>query len=93
MEILLMPLKGKNPAAFSHKLMCPRIAGEGVCGGTSFKFVEAVGPYMFRYRCKKCGKTLKYEFSNNPDFMNSIYGKNTNSIINKIKNKFHLFRR
>ena len=90
MEFLRIPTRGKNRAAFSSGLMCPRIAGDGICGGTKFKFVEAVGPYMHRYRCKKCGKTLKYEFSNNPDYMNSIYGKNTGSIISKIKQKLHM---
>lgn len=90
MEILRMPMRGKNKAAFSEKLMCPRIAGDGICGGTNFKFVEQVQPHMFRYLCKKCKRTLKYDFSNNPDFINRIYGKNTTSIVNKIKHKFHI---
>lgn len=89
MDILRIPTKGMNRAAFSEGLMCPRIAGDGVCGGTKFKFVEAVGPYMHRYRCMKCGKTLKYEFSNNPNYMNTLYGRNTESIIQKIKNKIY----
>jgi hypothetical protein len=88
-----MPRFGKNPAAFSHQLMCPRIAGDGVCGGTNFKFVEEVQPFMYRYRCKKCGKTLKYEFSNNPDFINQVYGKNTKSILEKVKHKYNLLFR
>lgn len=93
MEILRTPSKGKSVAAFSEQLMCPRIAGDGICGGTKFKFIEQVQPYMYRYRCKKCGKTLKYEFSNNPQFMDRVYGKNTGSIIDKVKNKFHLLFR
>lgn len=86
MEILRIPIKGVQRAAFSSGLMCPRISGDGVCGGTKFKFVEAVAPYMHRYRCMKCGKTLKYEFSNNPDYMKTLYGKNTDSILQKLRN-------
>ena len=90
MDILRIPRKGLNRAAFSSGLMCPRIAGDGICGGTSFKFVEVVSQFMHRYRCKKCGKTLKYEFSNNPDYINTLYGRNTNTLINQIKNKLHI---
>jgi hypothetical protein len=88
-----MPLKGKNPAAFSYQLMCPRIAGDGICGGTKFKFVNEVSRFMYRYKCMKCGKNLKYDFSNNPDFINRVYGKDTRSIIDKIKNKYNLLFR
>lgn len=88
MEILHIPRKGMNRAAFSEGLMCPRIAGSGVCGGTKFQFVEAVSQFMHRYRCKKCGRTLKYEFSNNPDYMNTLYGRDTKSIMQKIRMKF-----
>ena len=90
MNILHIPTKGMNRAAFSEGLMCPRITGDGVCGGTKFKFVEVVSQFMHRYRCNKCGKTLKYEFSNNTDYINSLYGKKTESIVSKIKQKLNL---
>lgn len=89
MNILHIPTKGLNRAAFSSGLMCPRVSGDGVCGGTKFKFVEVVSQFMHRYRCMKCGKTLKYEFSNNPDYINTLYGKNTKSLIEKIKQQFY----
>lgn len=90
MDILRIPRHGVNRAAFSHELMCPRIEGDGICGGTKFTFVNEVQPFMHRYRCKKCGRTLKYDFSNNPNFIDNVYGKNTQTIISKIKQRFHL---
>lgn len=90
MEILRIPRHGVSKAAFSDKLMCPRISGDGICGGTDMKFICEVQPFRHRYQCKKCGRTLQYDFSNNPLYMQSIYGKNTGSIISKIKNKFNL---
>lgn len=89
MDILRIPRKGMNRAAFSEGLMCPRIAGSGVCGGTKFKFVNEVSQFMHRYRCMKCGKTLKYEFSNNPNYLDALYGKHSESIIEKIKSKLY----
>lgn len=57
------------------------------------KFVCEVAPYRHRYQCKKCGRTLQYDFSNNPLYMDQVYGKNTKSIIEKIKNQFNLHKR
>ena len=47
--------KGKNPGAYSGKLTCP------VCESGAIRFVENIGPYRLRYRCRKCGLPFQYE--------------------------------
>lgn len=47
--------KGMNKAAFSGKLICP------VCYSSAIRFVENIGPYRIRYRCRKCGMPFQYE--------------------------------
>ena len=47
--------KGKNPGAFSGGLSCP------VCQSTAIRFIENLGPYRLRYRCRKCGLPFQYE--------------------------------
>ncbi len=56
--------KGNSPAAYSGKLTCP------VCSSEAVRFVENIGPYRLRYRCRKCGLPFQYEtgrdMSNHP---------------------------
>jgi transposase-like protein len=47
--------KGMNPGAFSGNLSCP------VCQSQSIRFIENLGPYRLRYRCRKCGLPFQYE--------------------------------
>lgn len=47
--------KGLNPGAFGGKLICP------VCFSTAIRYVENIGPYRLRYRCRKCGMPFQYE--------------------------------
>jgi len=47
--------KGKNPGAYSGKLTCP------VCRSEAIRFVENLGPYRLRFRCRKCGLPFQYE--------------------------------
>jgi len=47
--------KGMSRAAFSGKLTCP------VCSSAAIRFVENIGPYRLRYRCRKCGMPFQYE--------------------------------
>lgn len=96
MEILRIPLRKLNPGAFAGKLTCPRliVGTTEVCGGQNWKFVEVVTPNRHRYLCKKCKRTVQYDFSNNPFYMKEVYGKNTASIVEKVKNRYrNLFRR
>ena len=60
-------LKGINPGAYQGKLTCPYPNEKGeICGSSALRFVENVTPMRLRYRCRKCGKTLQYDISNNP---------------------------
>ena len=47
--------KGMNKAAFRGNLNCP------TCRSRAVRFVEMVGPYRVRYRCRKCGLPFQYE--------------------------------
>lgn len=47
--------KGMNPAAFGGSLSCP------VCHSQAIRFVENLGPYLIRYRCRKCGLPFQYD--------------------------------
>ena len=46
---------GKNKAAYQGNLNCP------VCSSRAIRFIEMVGPYRLRYRCRKCGMPFQYE--------------------------------
>lgn len=47
--------KGMNQGAFRGNLNCP------VCQSSAIRFVENIGPYRIRYRCRKCGLPFQYE--------------------------------
>ena len=47
--------KGMNRGAFSGRLTCP------VCKSEAIRFIENIGPYRLRYRCRKCGMPFQYE--------------------------------
>lgn len=47
--------KGMNKGAFGGSLSCP------ACSSLAIRFVENVGPYRLRYRCRKCGLPFSYE--------------------------------
>lgn len=47
--------KGMNEGAFRGKLTCP------VCNSEAIRFIENIGPYRLRYRCRKCGTPFQYE--------------------------------
>ena len=44
-----------NEGAFRGNLNCP------VCQSRAIRFVEMLGPYRVRYRCRKCGMPFQYE--------------------------------
>lgn len=71
--------KGRSPAAFRDKLTCPHIIFVGdraiECGSERWKFIEGIGRYRIRYRCKSCGKTIQYDFSNNLSHPFEAFGK------------------
>jgi transposase-like protein len=46
---------GKNKGAYQGKLTCP------VCQSQAIRYVENLGPYMIRYRCRKCGLPFQYD--------------------------------
>lgn len=50
--------RGMNPGAYSGRLTCP------TCSSPSIRFVEQLGPYRLRYRCRKCGLPFQYETGN-----------------------------
>jgi len=47
--------RGMNPGAYSGKLTCP------ACSSQAIRYVENVGPYRLRFRCRKCGQYFQYE--------------------------------
>jgi len=47
--------KGMNRGAYQGKLTCPG------CDSESIRFLEMIGPYRERYRCRKCGLPFQYE--------------------------------
>lgn len=47
--------KGMNEGAYRGNLSCP------VCFSRAIRFVENLGPYRLRYRCRKCGLPFQYE--------------------------------
>ena len=47
--------KGMNKGAYRGNLNCP------VCRSTAIRYIENIGPYRLRYRCRKCGMPFQYE--------------------------------
>lgn len=47
--------KNLNKGAYQGNLSCP------VCNSRAIRFVENIGPYRLRYRCRKCGMPFQYE--------------------------------
>jgi len=47
--------KGMSKSAYRGDLNCP------TCHSTAIRFVENLGPYRLRYRCRKCGLPFQYE--------------------------------
>ena len=47
--------RGNSKAAYQGCLNCP------VCQSSAIRFVENIGPYRLRYRCRKCGMPFQYE--------------------------------
>ena len=47
--------RGNSKAAYSGNLSCP------VCHSNAIRYVENLGPYRQRYRCRKCGLPFQYE--------------------------------
>ena len=76
-----MKSQGMADGAFGNRLTCPSLvtglSGEPeVYGAEKWQFVEKIGPFRIRYRCKVCHKTIIYEFSGNPGHPYEAYGKN-----------------
>ena len=71
MESLLhIPQKTRiNFGAFRGKLECPHMINGGICGANSWKYIEQITPTRIRYQCKKCKRTIQYDFSHNDDFL------------------------
>jgi len=74
-------VKGKNKAAFGTRLTCPAIVqspdGKAeLCGAEKWSYVENLGPYRIRYKCKVCGRTVQYDYSANPGHPYAVLGKN-----------------
>jgi transposase-like protein len=83
-----------NDAAWRGKLNCPFCNHEG--GKLSrWKFVEKVTPFIVRYRCKDCNRTIKYEFTNNTNFMMENYwaARGSLSLLEKLKRKTKKLKR
>ena len=47
--------KGMNEGAYRGNLSCP------TCHSTAIRYIENIGPYRLRYRCRKCGLPFQYE--------------------------------
>ena len=47
--------KGISKGAYQGRLTCP------TCQSPAIRFVENLGPYRLRYRCRKCGLPFQYE--------------------------------
>ena len=70
-------VEGKSKAAYQGELTCPFVlqvfnpqtkSVESVeCKSKAIRYVENVGPYRLRYRCRKCGGTFQYDISNRVD--------------------------
>ena len=47
--------KGINKTAYQGSLSCP------TCRSKAIRYVENLGPYIARYRCRKCGLPFQYD--------------------------------
>ena len=47
--------RGKNPGAYSGNLSCP------FCSSRAIRYIENIGAFRIRYRCRKCGLPFQYE--------------------------------
>lgn len=47
--------KGINPGAYQGNLSCP------TCGSRAIRYIENLGPFRLRFRCRKCGLPFQYE--------------------------------
>jgi transposase-like protein len=47
--------KDINKGAYQGRLTCP------LCESAAIRFVENIGPFRLRYRCRKCGAPFQYE--------------------------------
>jgi len=47
--------KGINKGAYQGTLTCP------TCRSKAIRFVEKLGPFIARYRCRKCGLPFQYD--------------------------------
>lgn len=50
--------RGINKGAYRGTLNCP------VCRSEAIRYVENIGRFRQRYRCRKCGMTFQYDISN-----------------------------
>jgi len=50
--------KSRNKGAFRGRLTCP------VCDSEAVRYMETIGMFRIRYRCRKCGLTFQYDTSN-----------------------------
>jgi transposase-like protein len=83
MPILIPSIQrtGMNRGAFGTKLTCPALVTglsnkPEICNASRWEFVEQIGMYRVRYRCKACHKTIVYDYSGNPGHPYEVYGKN-----------------
>lgn len=64
---LIVPNSERSKAAFGTPLVCGyqvMRAGEMTeCGGTRWTFLEDIGPFRKRYRCKDCKRVTQYDYS------------------------------
>jgi len=49
-----------NKGAYRGRLTCP------VCDSEANRFIESIGRFRKRYRCRKCGMTYQYDISGAP---------------------------
>lgn len=76
-----MRRKGMNQGAFGNRLTCPAmVTGPDkrpiLCDAEKWEYVEKISMFRIRYRCKVCGKSVIYDFSNRPDHPYAGFGKN-----------------
>ena len=62
MEIMQNLMAKKSQGAFRGPLNCPLCNAKGD-KVSKWKYVENIGPFRIRYRCKDCKHTIQYDFS------------------------------
>ena len=65
---LMVPNSDRSKAAFGTPLVCAypvgKPNGEVVqCGGTRWQFIEDIGAFRKRYRCRDCKRVTQYDYS------------------------------